>query len=210
MRKLLLTGFEPFGGEPINPAFEAVRRLRGRHIGSFEVVGLELPTVFGQSIERLLSCIKETEPEVVIALGQAGGRGGISFERIAVNLSDADIADNAGYRPIDVAVVPEGPAAYWTTLPVKRMVARLQSEGIPASLSLSAGTFVCNHVFYGLMHHLAVSGKPIRGGFIHVPYLPEQAERHPGAPSMALEQMVFGLEQAISVMTESSKGSVQR
>ncbi|WP_339818395.1 pyroglutamyl-peptidase I [Paenibacillus sp. FSL R7-0216] len=202
MRKLLLTGFEPFGGESINPAVEAVHRLQGRVIGSYEVIGLELPTVFGQSMERLLAGIEETEPEVVIALGQAGGRRGISFERIAVNLSDAAIDDNAGNRPVDVPVVPEGPAAYWTTLPVRRMADRLQAEGIPASLSLSAGTFVCNHLFYGLMHHLAVSGKPIRGGFIHIPYLPEQAERHPGAPSMALEQLVAGLELAISVMGE--------
>ncbi len=202
MRKLLLTGFEPFGGESINPAVEAVHRLQGRVIGSYEVIGLELPTVFGQSMERLLSGIEETEPEVVIALGQAGGRRGISFERIAVNLSDAAIDDNAGNRPVDVPVVPEGPAAYWTTLPVRRMADRLQVEGIPASLSLSAGTFVCNHLFYGLMHHLAVSGKPIRGGFIHIPYLPEQAERHPGAPSMALEQLVAGLELAIRVMGE--------
>ncbi|GIP47723.1 Pyrrolidone-carboxylate peptidase [compost metagenome] len=202
MRKLLLTGFEPFGGESINPAVEAVHRLQGRVIGSYEVIGLELPTVFGQSMERLLAGIEETEPEVVIALGQAGGRRGISFERIAVNLSDAAIDDNAGNRPVDVPVVPEGPAAYWTTLPVRRMADRLQVEGIPASLSLSAGTFVCNHLFYGLMHHLAVSGKPIRGGFIHIPYLPEQAERHPGAPSMALEQLVAGLELAIRVMGE--------
>lgn len=202
MRKLLLTGFEPFGGESINPAVEAVHRLQGRVIGSYEVIGLELPTVFGQSMERLLAGIEETEPEVVIALGQAGGRRGISFERIAVNLSDAAIDDNAGNRPVDVPVVPEGPAAYWTTLPVRRMADRLQAEGIPASLSLSAGTFVCNHLFYGLMHHLAVSGKPIRGGFIHIPYLPEQAERHPGAPSMALEQLVAGLELAIRVMGE--------
>lgn len=200
MRKLLLTGFEPFGGESINPAVEAVRRLQGCVIGSYEVIGLELPTVFGQSLERLLAGIEETEPEVVIALGQAGGRRGISFERIAVNLSDATIDDNAGNRPVDVPVVPEGPAAYWTTLPVRRMADQLQAEGIPASLSLSAGTFVCNHLFYGLMHHIAVSGKPIRGGFIHIPYLPEQAERHPGAPSMALEQMVAGLELAIRVM----------
>lgn len=202
MRKLLLTGFEPFGGESINPAGEAVRRLQGRVIGSYEVVGLELPTVFGHSIERLLAGIEETEPEVVIALGQAGGRKGISFERIAVNLSDAAIDDNAGNRPVDVPVVPEGPAAYWTTLPVRRLADRLQAEGIPASLSLSAGTFVCNHLFYGLMHHIAVSGKPIRGGFIHIPYLPEQADRHPGAPSMALEQMVSGLELAIKEMGE--------
>ncbi len=202
MKKLLLTGFEPFGGEPVNPAVEAVRRLQGRVIGSFEIVGLELPTVFGQSTERLLTAIQQYEPEVVIALGQAGGREGISFERIAVNLNDANIADNAGYQPVDEPVVPVGPAAYWTTLPVKRMVDRLRGEGIPASLSLSAGTFVCNHLFYGLMHHLAVSGNSIRGGFIHVPYLPEQAERHPGAPSMSLEQLVIGLERAIEVLGE--------
>ncbi|EOS53466.1 pyroglutamyl-peptidase I [Paenibacillus barengoltzii] len=202
MKKLLLTGFEPFGGEPINPAVEAMRRLQGRVIGSFEIVGLELPTVFGQSTERLLAAVQQHEPEVVIALGQAGGREGISFERVAVNLNDANIADNAGNQPVDEPVVPEGPAAYWTTQPVKRMVDRLRDEGIPASISLSAGTFVCNHLFYGLMHHLAVTGKPIRGGFIHVPYLPEQAERHPGAPSMTLDQLVTGLERAIEVLGE--------
>jgi len=202
MKKLLLTGFEPFGGEPINPAVEAMRRLQGRVIGSFEIVGLELPTVFGQSTERLLAAVQQHEPEVVIALGQAGGREGISFERIAVNLNDANIADNAGNQPVDEPVVPEGPAAYWTTLPVKRMVDRLRNEGIPASISLSAGTFVCNHLFYGLMHHLAVTGKPIRGGFIHVPYLPEQADRHSGAPSMTLDQLVTGLERAIEVLGE--------
>lgn len=202
MKKLLLTGFEPFGGEPINPAVEAMRRLQGRVIGSFEIVGLELPTVFGQSTERLLAAVQQHEPEVVIALGQAGGREGISFERVAVNLNDANIADNAGNQPVDEPVVPEGPAAYWTTLPVKRMVDRLRDEGIPASISLSAGTFVCNHLFYGLMHHLAVTGKPIRGGFIHVPYLPEQADRHSGAPSMTLDQLVTGLERAIEVLGE--------
>ncbi|MDU0330883.1 pyroglutamyl-peptidase I [Paenibacillus sp. 3LSP] len=202
MKKLLLTGFEPFGGEPINPAVEAMRRLQGRVIGSFEIVGLELPTVFGQSTERLLAAVQQHEPAVVIALGQAGGREGISFERIAVNLNDANIADNAGNQPVDEPVVPEGPAAYWTTLPVKRMVDRLRNEGIPASISLSAGTFVCNHLFYGLMHHLAVTGKPIRGGFIHVPYLPEQADRHSGAPSMTLDQLVTGLERAIEVLGE--------
>ncbi|MGN8770496.1 pyroglutamyl-peptidase I [Paenibacillus barengoltzii] len=202
MKKLLLTGFEPFGGEPINPAVEAMRRLQGRVIGSFEIVGLELPTVFGQSTERLLAAVQQHEPAVVIALGQAGGREGISFERIAVNLNDANIADNAGNQPVDEPVVPEGPAAYWTTLPVKRMVDRLRNEGIPASISLSAGTFVCNHLFYGLMHHLAVIGKPIRGGFIHVPYLPEQADRHSGAPSMTLDQLVTGLERAIEVLGE--------
>ncbi|WP_127575187.1 pyroglutamyl-peptidase I [Paenibacillus barengoltzii] len=202
MKKLLLTGFEPFGGEPINPAVEAMRRLQGRVIGSFEIVGLELPTVFGQSTERLLAAVQQHEPAVVIALGQAGGREGISFERIAVNLNDANIADNAGNQPVDEPVVPEGPAAYWTTLPVKRMVDRLRNEGIPASISLSAGTFVCNHLFYGLMHHLAVTGKPIRGGFIHVPYLPEQADRHSGAPSMTLDQLVTGLERGIEVLGE--------
>ncbi|MGG6311396.1 pyroglutamyl-peptidase I [Paenibacillus macerans] len=202
MKKMLLTGFEPFDGERMNPAIEVVRRLQGRSVGRYAIEGLELPTVFGKSISRLVSAVEETAPDAVICLGQAGGRAEITFERIAVNVNDANIADNEGNKPVDTPVVPEGPAAYWSTLPVKSMVSRLRASGIPASVSLTAGTFVCNHLFYGLMHHIAVSGKPVQGGFVHIPYLPGQASNHPGAPSMALEQMVFGLEQAIAVMTE--------
>ncbi|RRJ62647.1 pyroglutamyl-peptidase I [Paenibacillus oralis] len=201
MKKMLLTGFEPFGGERINPAVEAMNRLKGRTLGPYVIEGIELPTVFGKSTDTLIAAMEEMGPGIVICLGQAGGRAEISFERIAINVDDAAIPDNAGNQPVDLPIVVEGPAAYWSTLPVKVMADQLRAHGIPASVSNTAGTFVCNHLFYGLMHHIAVSGQAIRGGFIHVPYLPEQAVRHPGAPSMALDQIVRGLELAIVVLT---------
>lgn len=201
MKKILLTGFEPFGGERINPAVEAMNRLKGRTLGQHVIVGLELPTVFGKSTDTLIAAMEEMGPDIVIGLGQAGGRAEITFERIAINMDDAAIPDNDGNQPLDWPIVAEGPTAYWSTLPVKAMTDQLRARGIPASVSNTAGTFVCNHLFYGLMHHIAVSGRPIRGGFIHVPYLPEQAVRHPGAPSMALDQIVLGLELAIGVLT---------
>lgn len=200
MNKLLLTGFEPFGGEQMNPAVLVMDRLKGQTIGPYIVEGLELPTVFGKSIDRLMEAVKVAEPDVVICLGQAGGRPDISFERIAINVNDARIADNEGNQPEDTPVVVDGPAAYWSTLPIKAMVAKLRSSGIPASVSDSAGTFVCNQIFYGLMHYIAVSGKKMRGGFVHIPYLPEQALQHRGAPSMSLELMIAGLEQSIEAL----------
>ncbi|MFD1177605.1 pyroglutamyl-peptidase I [Paenibacillus puldeungensis] len=200
MKKILLTGFEPFGGERINPAVLVMERLKERTVGPYMVEGLELPTVFGKSVDRLIEAVELIEPDVVICLGQAGGRPDISFERIAINVNDARIADNEGNQPEDTPVVPGGPTAYWSTLPIKQMVARLHASGIPASVSDSAGTFVCNQLFYGLMHHIAVSGKEMRGGFVHIPYLPEQALEHKGAPSMTLDLMVAGLEQAIEIL----------
>lgn len=190
---VLVTGFDPFGGSAVNPSWYAVQALHGREIGGHRVVAAELPTVFGASIELLRSLVERHQPRLVVCTGQAGGRGAISLERIAINVDDARIPDNAGAQPVDAAIVPEGPAAYFTKLPIKAMLQALLAEGIRAEVSQTAGTFVCNHVFYGLMHLLAQPRfAGVRGGLIHVPYLPEQ-----GQPSMLLAQVVRGLELAI-------------
>ncbi len=197
MKKVLITGFDPFGEEPVNPALEAVKLLNGKEISGFEVVTREIPTVFGKAIERLKEAIEEVNPAIVICVGQAGGRSAITPERIAINVDDARIADNESNQPIDTEIVPGAPAAYFSKLPIKAMVKKLTDNGIPASVSNSAGTFVCNHIFYGLMHYLVSSAKEIRGGFIHIPFLPEQIVRNPGQPSMSLGLIVKGLELAI-------------
>ena len=202
-RAILLVGFEPFGGEPINPALEAARRLDGQRLGHYQVVARELPVVRSLCLERLTVAIGEVDPEVIIALGQAGGRAEITPERVAINVDDYRIADNAGAQPVDVPVVAGGPVAYWSTLPIKAMVSAMLDAGVPAKVSNSAGTFVCNHLFYGLMHHLVLEGNTRRGGFIHVPYLPQQAARLGGQPSMALETIVRGLEAALFAVCAS-------
>lgn len=162
------------------------------------VTGMVLPCVFGKSLAALRQAIRRIQPELVICAGLAGGRGDISVERVAVNLEDAYIPDNAGNQPLDHAVVRGGPAAYWSSLPIKAVVAALREAGLPAGVSHSAGTFVCNHVFYGLMRLLARKATA-RGGFIHVPYLPEQAREAAGCPpSLPLEEIVRGLEIAIA------------
>lgn len=194
MKKVLLTGFEPFGGESVNPALEASRALETRPYEGFELAVKELPTVFGESLQTLKRLIAEEKPDIVICAGQAGGRGDISIERVALNVNDASISDNAGNRPVDEPVIAGAPAAYWSTLPIKAIVKRLRDAGIPASVSNTAGTFVCNHVFYGLAHWIATEYPHMRGGFVHVPYLPEQAARHPGKPGMSLERIVQGLD----------------
>ena len=203
MKTVLLAGFEPFDGAATNPSWEAVRLLDGwsgahssRH---FRVVARELPCVFGRAAEALLAAVDEVRPDLVIAVGQAGGRPEISIERIAINVDDARIPDNAGRQPVDVAIVANGPAAYFTTLPIKAMAAAIRERGIKAGVSQTAGTFVCNHVFYALMHH--VRGLPVKAGFIHVPFLPEQAAAYPvqPAPSMTLDEIVAGLRAAVEV-----------
>jgi pyroglutamyl-peptidase len=196
--KALVTGFEPFGGEPINPALEAVERVSAR-LGDLEIAGQVLPAVFGRAIDALEDAIVASDPDIVLCVGQAGGRAALSLERIAINVDDARIPDNAGQQPIDRPVVPGGPAAYFATLPVKAAAAALREAGLPAIVSNTAGTFVCNHVFYGLMHLAASRRLRLRGGFLHVPYLPSQAARQQDAPSMALDDIVRGIEIILEV-----------
>lgn len=199
MRTVLLTGFEPFENEPINPSWEAVRALDGERVGDAVIVARQLPCVFGAAIDTIGELVDVLRPALVIAVGQAGGRAEMSVERVAINVDDARIADNAGAQPIDTAIAADGPAAYFATLPIKAMVRDMRAAGVPASVSQTAGTFVCNHVFYGLMHRLARQpGEDVRGGFIHIPYLPEQAARHPGQPSLAQETLVKGLRTAVA------------
>ncbi|CAG9175705.1 pyroglutamyl-peptidase I [Cupriavidus pampae] len=199
MRTVLLTGFEPFDKEPVNPSWEAVRALDGQRVGDAIIVARQLPCVFGAAITGIEALLDELKPDVVIAVGQAGGRTELSIERIAINVDDARIADNAGAQPIDVTIAAAGPAAYFATLPIKAITRDLRAAGVPAMVSQTAGTFVCNHVFYGLMHALAQRGNAqVRGGFIHIPYLPEQAARHPGAPSLALDTLIAGLRVAVA------------
>lgn len=189
---VLLTGFEPFGGEPTNPSWEAVQLLDGARIAGHRVATRCLPVEFGTSLVRLRSAIREVKPVVVICVGQAGGRAQLSLERIGINIDDARIADNAGAQPVDAPIVADGPAAYFSNLPLKTMLRDLHAAGIPAEVSQTAGTYVCNHVLYGLMHALRRKPK-IRGGFVHIPYSPDQAACHPGAPCLPVEVVAQGL-----------------
>lgn len=208
--RVLLTGFEPFDADAINPSWEAVRALDGWQLpalagqhGPVQVHARKLPCVFGVALQVLDAALEELRPSLVIAVGQAGGRSAFTPERVAINIDDGRICDNAGCQPIDVPVVAGAPAAYFSSLPVKRIVAAVRAAGLPAELSNTAGTFVCNHLFYGLMHRLAqpdAQGQGLRGGFIHIPYLPEQAARVPGTPpSMALADVVAALRVAVQV-----------
>jgi pyroglutamyl-peptidase len=191
---VLVTGFDPFGGSAVNPSWDAVHALHGRVIAGHRVIGGEIPTIFGDSLQRLEALLEEHQPKLVICTGQAGGRGAISLERVAINVNDARIPDNRGFKPIDVPIVPDGPAAYFTSLPIKAMLQALLDAGVRAEVSQTAGTFVCNQTFYGLMHLLAQpKWQGTRGGLIHVPYLPQQ-----GQPSMRVEEIVRGLELAIA------------
>ncbi|MBS0213173.1 MAG: pyroglutamyl-peptidase I [Proteobacteria bacterium] len=194
---VLLAGFEPFGGEQANPAQDVVRALDGRVIAGHRVASRVLPVTFAAAAEGLSETIATLRPSLAIGIGQAGGRSRISIERVAINLIDARIPDNAGVQPVDAPVVAGAPAAYFTTLPVKAMLAALHAADVPAEASFSAGSFVCNTLFYALMHTLAAHHPSTRGGFIHVPWLPAQAVRHPGAASMAIATLSQGIAIAI-------------
>ncbi len=192
---VLLTGFDAFDGAAANPSWVVAQSLQGRRIAGHRVIAAQLPTVFGLSLRALTALLRQHRPVLVICLGLAGGRTALSLERVAINVNDARIADNAGARPIDTPVLAKGPAAYFTRLPIKAMHQALLKEGVAAEVSQTAGTFVCNHVFYGLMHALATRRalKNTRGGFVHVPHLPEH-----GTPSMPLEVMQRGLRSMIA------------
>jgi pyroglutamyl-peptidase len=194
--KVLLTGFEPFAGDAENPSLQIARALDGATIAGHCVIGAALPTEFERSLPVLHALLARHRPALVIAVGLAGGRTEISLERVAINLIDARIADNAGDRPVDVPVIASAPAAYFSTLPLKAMLLALQAAKIPAVLSQTAGTFVCNQVFFGLAHRLARTRRGVRGGFIHVPYPPQQAVRH-GAPGMELATMIEAIRLCI-------------
>jgi pyroglutamyl-peptidase len=196
--KALVTGFEPFGTDAVNPSREAVLQLAPR-LGELAVETRILPTVFGRAIAALEDAVATVRPDIVLCVGLAGGRAELSLERVAINVDDARIPDNDGQQPIDRPNVAGGPAAYFTGLPVKAAVLALREAGLPAIVSNTAGTFVCNHVFYGLMHLAASRSLPLRGGFLHVPFLPSQAAQQGGAPSMALDDIVRGIEIVLGV-----------
>ena len=192
---ILLTGFEPFGGDSVNPSWDVACALDGELIDGVCVHALQLPCVFGRAIPTLLAALRRHRPQAVLALGLAANRLELSLERVAINVDDARIPDNAGGQPIDDPVVARGPAAYFSTLPIKAIVAALQDAGLPATVSQTAGTFVCNHLFYGLMHSLR--RRPgVRGGFMHVPLLPAQATAG-GPPGLALADQVRGVRLAL-------------
>lgn len=194
--RALVTGFDPFGGARANTSLEAVRRLPNR-IGTLDVVTAELPTSYARSIPALKAAIADAKPGIVLCVGEAGDRPLLSVERVAVNLQDARMPDNDGASPVDRPVVRGGPAAYFATLPVRAIVAALRAAELPAELSMSAGAFVCNHVFYGLMHIAAVNKRNFRGGFLHVPSL--------SARAMALEDIVRAVEIVLEVTTTTAK-----
>ena len=198
--RILLTGFEPFDGEAVNPSWLIASTLDGETIAGARVVAVRLPTEFRTSLRTLRTALRRHAPSLAVSLGQAGGRAALSVERVAINIDDARIPDNAGARPIDVPVVRGGPAAYFSTLPVKAIVAALHAAGTPAEVSQTAGTFVCNHVFYGLQHALA--GSRTRSGFVHVPWLPEQVAHRPGMPCLPLATMVAGVRTVLRVGRE--------
>lgn len=192
MKKLLITGFAPFGGGDINPSWQAVQALP-KQVGDFELYKMELPTVFGEAAALVLAKAEEIGADMVLSVGQAGGRDAVTPERIAVNIRDARIPDNAGNQPRGEFVAADGPAAYFATIPVEKMAQAIRDRQIRATVSNSAGAFVCNDVMYSVLHHFA--GTSVKAGFIHVPQLPQQ-----GTPSMELETIISGLQAAIEAL----------
>lgn len=198
--KILITGFDPFGGETVNPAYEAVKLLPDTIAGA-EIIKLEVPTRFHRAGAVLEDAMQRHKPNVVICVGQAGGRAAITPEKVAINLMDGRIPDNAGYQPVDAPIREDGETAYFTSLPVKAMVQRMRDAGIPAAVSYTAGTYVCNYLLYTLLYLIDKKYPHVRGGFIHVPYAMEQVINKPlGTPSMDLRQIARGLETAVEAV----------
>ena len=195
--KIIVTGFDPFGGETINPSIECVKALP--EIEGVELIRLELPTVFKESAKRLNEVINDVKPDAVLSVGQAGGRPGITMERIAINVDDARIPDNISQQPIDEAIQLDGEAAYFTTLPIKRIVKAIREAGILAEVSNSAGTFVCNHIMYQALFAATKADKPFKAGFMHIPFIPEQTT---DKPSLPLEESTKALQIAIETIRD--------
>lgn len=202
--KILVTGFDPFGGEPINPAIESVKRLPDNIAGA-KIIKLEIPTVRKKSLEKIEKAINEHNPDVILSIGQAGGRFDISIERVGINLDDFRIPDNEGNQIIDEPVFPDGENSYFVKLPVKSMVQNVQKNNIPASVSYTAGTFVCNHVLYGVMYLIEKKYKGKKSGFIHIPFLPQQVVDKRNMPSMELNTIVKGLTAAIEAIVKNNE-----
>lgn len=197
--EILVTAFDPFGGESINPAQQAVERLDGT-IGEHHIHKLIIPTVFGRAAELVIQEMEALCPDAVVCVGQAGGRKAVTPERVAINVMDANITDNAGVQPQDEPIVPGGPAAYFSTLPIKKMVEGIRTAGLEAAVSNSAGTFVCNSLLYSVLHHAATEMPETKAVFVHVPFIPQQTEGKDSVPSMPLEDIVRALTAAISVL----------
>ena len=195
--KIIVTGFDPFGGEKINPSIECVKALP--EIEGVELIRLELPTVFKESAKRLNEVINDVKPDAVLSVGQAGGRAGITMERIAINVDDARIPDNISQQPIDEEIQVEGEAAYFSTLPIKRIVKAIREAGISAEVSNSAGTFVCNHIMYQALFAATKADKPFKAGFMHIPFIPEQTA---DKPSLPLEESTKALQIAIETIRD--------
>ena len=195
--KIIVTGFDPFGGETINPSIGCVKALP--EIEGVELIRLELPTVFKESAKRLNEVINDVKPDAVLSVGQAGGRAGITMERIAINVDDARIPDNISQQPIDEAIQLDGEAAYFTTLPIKRIVKAIREAGISAEVSNSAGTFVCNHIMYQALFAATKADKPFKAGFMHIPFIPEQTT---DKPSLPLEESTKAVQIAIETIRD--------
>ena len=202
--KILITGFDPFGGEPVNPALEAVKLMKDEITGA-KIIKLEIPTVFRKSVEKIHEMMKAERPDVVLSIGQAGGRFGVTPERVAINVDDARIKDNEGNQPVDTPIFTDGEAAYFSNLPVKAMVEAIKNKGLPSTLSNSAGTFVCNHVMYGVLYYIHKEFPNVRGGFIHVPFITDQVVTKPNVASMALADITEALEAAVEAIVKNQK-----
>jgi len=197
--KILVTAFDPFGGESINPAQQAVEALADV-IGDHQINKLIVPTVFGEAAKQTIAEMDRLHPDAVVCIGQAGGRKAVTPERVAINIMDANIKDNDGCQPIDVPIVSTGPAAYFSTLPIKLMVKAIRDVGLPGEISNSAGTFVCNSLLYSVLHHAAINMPDTRAAFVHVPFVPQQTEGKHDVPSMPLEDIVRALTAVIDIL----------
>ncbi|MGZ7895391.1 pyroglutamyl-peptidase I [Lactobacillus crispatus] len=199
--KILVTGFDPFGSDKINPAIEAVKRLPDTIKGA-KIIKLEIPTVFNKSAQVVHQAIVKEQPDYVLNVGQAGGRSALTPERVAININDGRIPDNDGYQPLDEPIQPDGDTAYFTQLPIKAMAKAIRAAGLPAIVSNTAGTYVCNHIFYQVQYMRTKEFPKLKAGFIHIPFLPEQVITRPNQPSMALADIVKGLTAAIGAIVE--------